>query len=490
MIETSSMQLLEALHRHARDMPRKVAVREVAMDGVGKVLTYEELVEGVGHVAGHLSNVIPAGSVVLLCAANTCDFHVAFLAALCGGFSVFPFSPDAAEPELIAASTRSRASAVIATAKILNLLHDRVQAALSIDDLMGEPILGQPMCDHVEPVPTLLLQTSGTTGHPGIVKRPAGTVDAVSRNMVEAIGWCSSDHVLATLPLCHSYGLEHGLLAPLLSGATVHLCRSFDLATVLHEMQHAGITLFPGVPSIFEMVGRLADDSVNFASLRTAYSAGAVLPPRVSDMMMTRFGLRLGQVYGATEVGSITFNDPHAASFDPGSAGLPMRDVVIRIVTSSGVPALRGTEGHVQISAPSMFSGYVGGDGTEVINGYFSAGDIARLSPGGHLTLTGRHKLLIDVGGLKVNPIEVEQLLLEHPSVGECVVVPVALSATVNRLKAVIIPRQHNLPPAADELTRFARARLTAYKVPRLFEFRASLPKTATGKVLRHLIEA
>jgi long-chain acyl-CoA synthetase len=322
----------------------------------------------VGQVAGRLANLVPAGSVVLLCAPNSCDFHVAFLAALSAGCSVYPFSPDAAEPELIAAATQSRASAVIAVGKNLNLLRDRVHAALSIDDLMRDAFVNGRMCEHVEPIHSLLLQTSGTTGHPGIVKRPAATVDAVSRNMVEAIGWSSTDHVLATLPLCHSYGLEHGLLAPLLSGATVHLCKAFDLATVLHEMQSAGITLFPGVPSIFEMLGRLGDESLRFRSLRTVYSAGAVLPPRVSEVVMSRFRLRIGQVYGATEVGSVTFNDPHASGFDPGSAGLPMRDVTIRILTSSGVPALRGTEGHVQISAPSMFSGYVGGDGTEIEN--------------------------------------------------------------------------------------------------------------------------
>ncbi|MBA2708766.1 MAG: acyl--CoA ligase [Gemmatimonadaceae bacterium] len=487
MIDIASMQLLEALARHVTDMPRKVAVREV---GGPQILTYQELAARVNQLAARLSNHLAPGSVVLLCAPNTSAFHIAFLAALAAGCSVFPFSPDAVEPELISAATQSRAAAVIATDDVLRTLADHVGVALSIDDLAREPLLHTQQSQHAEPHPTLLLQTSGTTGHPGIVRRSTPSIDAVSRNVIEAIGWHHADHVLATIPLCHSYGLEHGLLAPVLSGATVHLCRSFSLATVLHELQHTTITLFPGVPSIFEMLGRLADQDARFASVRTAYSAGAILPPRVSESMRARFGMRIGQVYGATEVGSVTFNDPHAASFDPASAGLPMRDVTIRVVTSSGVPSLQGTEGHVHISAPSLFTGYVGGDGMEINGGFFWAGDIARVSTTGHLTITGRHKLLIDVGGLKVNPIEVEQLLLEHPSVGECVVVPIALSDTVNRLKAVIIPRQESAPPAADELTRFARARLTAYKIPRLFEIRDFLPKTATGKVLRHLIEA
>ena len=488
MSDTDMFQLREAVQRHAVDAPDRIAVREVGPD-TGRTLSYEALNERVNLLADHLRNYLPPGSVVFLCCPNSCDFHVAFLAVLEAGCSVFPFSPDAVEPEIISAATRAKSAAAIAPRVILSVLADHVPVLLSTEELLGDPT--------VHDVPTasddscdLLLQTSGTTGHPGIVRRPIHTVDSVARNMVEAIGFTGGDHVLSTLPLCHSYGLEHGLLAPLLAGSAAHVCRSFNVATIFHELGNSGITLFPAVPSIFEMLSCLADEGARFTSLRTAYSAGSVLPPRVYEGVSGKFGIRIGQVYGATEVGSVTFNDPHATGFDAGSAGFPMRGVSIRVVTSSGVPSLIGTEGQVQISAPSMFSGYVDGDGSEIDNGFFPTGDIGRLSGGGRLAITGRHKLLIDVGGLKVNPIEVEQLLLEHPLVAECVVIPVAMSDTVNRLKALIVPRHDDDPPAPDELSRFARARLTAYKVPRVFEIRRSLPRTATGKVLRHLIEA
>jgi acyl-coenzyme A synthetase/AMP-(fatty) acid ligase len=270
----------------------------------------------------------------------------------------------------------------------------------------------------------------------------------------------------------------------------VNLCASFNLASVIEVLQRSKITVFPAVPSIFEMIGRLAPDEASFPSLRCAYSAGSVLPVPVSDMLRRRFDLRIGQVYGATEIGSVTFNDPHGRDFDPASAGAPMDGVVMRALTSSGFPALANTEGQIYVAAPSMFSGYLHGDGTEIDGGFFATGDVGRMSSSGHLTITGRLKLLIDIGGLKVNPTEVEQLLLEHPAVAECVVVPVPLTDTVNRLKALIIPRHAHQPPGAEELARFARAHLTAYKVPRMFEIRHWLPRTATGKVLRHLIEA
>jgi acyl-CoA synthetase (AMP-forming)/AMP-acid ligase II len=149
-------------------------------------------------------------------------------------------------------------------------------------------------------------------------------------------------------------------------------------------------------------------------------------------------------------------------------------------------------QGHVAVSAASMLRGYLGDDHSPTtIDGFFPTGDLGRLDERGNLTITGRIKLLIDVGGLKVNPLEVEQVLAEHPGVATCVVVPVRVSETVSRLKAIVTPRPdvaEPLEPAA--LRSFARSRLAGYKVPRVFEVRDRLPTSATGKILRHLVKA
>jgi acyl-CoA synthetase (AMP-forming)/AMP-acid ligase II len=225
-MDESEMQLLEAIRRHATDTPEKIAVREVSGE---RALTYADLASRVAARAREFSSTLPRGMVVILNAPNTADFHIDFLAILSTGCSPFPFSADSVEPEVVAAAKRSRAAAVIGADHALRILNS----------------------DHAEPLPTLFLQTSGTTGHPGIVRRPIPTLDAVARNMIEAIDWTVTDHVLTSIPLTHSYGLEHGLIAPLTSGATVHLCRSFNLAMVLEQLSHNLITLFPAVPSIF-----------------------------------------------------------------------------------------------------------------------------------------------------------------------------------------------------------------------------------------------
>jgi long-chain acyl-CoA synthetase len=256
-----------------------------------------------------------------------------------------------------------------------------------------------------------------------------------------------------------------------------------DLPSVVSELAKGEITLFPAVPAVFEMLAAVTDAPA-VTSLRTAYSAGAPLPQSVIDRFKDRFGVRVAQLYGATEIGSVTFNDPHAEPFAPASVGKAMRGVDIRLLDRSAEG-----EGHVAIRADSMFDGYLD-DETELLDGYFPTGDLGKLDDQGRLFITGRLKLLIDVGGMKVNPIEVETVLRQHPAVGDCVVVPVKQSETVHRLKAIVSPRPGVAKPLSAELRSFAKSHLSAYKVPRLFEVRDDLPRSATGKVLRHLVEA
>lgn len=337
--------------------------------------------------------------------------------------------------------------------------------------------------------PALLLQSSGTTDEPKIVRRDERALDAVTAAIVRACGFTPDDRVLAAVPLCHSYGLEHGILAPLAAGSCVHVSDAFDLSVVLPELRR-GITLLPGVPFMFEMLCRAADGT--FPGLRRVYSAGGPLPRQTFDLFHRKFGLRIGQVYGATEVGSVTFNDPDGPNFDPTSVGKPMDGVSIRILDAEDPrvdrPLPPGMEGQVAIAAPSMLSGYVG-ESAPLGDGHFLTGDLGVLGDDGALTVTGRLKLLIDVGGRKVNPAEVESVLLRHPQVGQCVVVPMRVGETVYRLRAIVTPAQVDAELSPQDLRRFARERLSAYKVPRVFEVRTSLPTSPAGKVLRRLAE-
>ena len=156
--------------------------------------------------------------------------------------------------------------------------------------------------------------------------------------MTEAIDFRAADRVLMTVPLTHSYGLEHGLLAPIWAGSCVHLCRGLDLSVILPELSGGGITIFPGVPSTFEMIAAVADPSVTMPALRIAYSAGGPLPRRSSIDLLIASACAFGQLYGATEIGSVTYNAP-GTDFDPASVGRAVRDVSVRILDLDGLHA-------------------------------------------------------------------------------------------------------------------------------------------------------
>ncbi len=420
------MRLLDRLARHAADRPTAVAFRDAA---TGDTLTWAGLHAAVARAAAELS----PESVAMLRLANTVEFPVAFLAALTAGCGVFPVSPAESPATVQAAGDRAGTRA---------------------------------------DAPHLLLLSSGSTAAPKVVRRSAASLDAVCEQMVTALGLTSADTVLATVPLCHSYGLEHGLLAPAWAGAAVTLCRGLDLPIVRRELTASHCTVLPAVPPAFEALARLGGP---LPWVRAAYSAGGPLPPVVAAACRDRLGLTIGQVYGATEIGSVTYT----ADAD-GSAGYPMPGVTIRT----------DADGQVMVAAGSLFDGYLGDENPTTPDGFYPTGDLGHVDAAGRLHVTGRAKLLIDVGGRKVNPLEVEAVLLAHPLVAGCVVVPVAQTDTVARLKAVVEPRRPGPTPDVEDLRSFARARLAAHKVPRAFEVRDALPRSAAGKVLRQQVQA
>lgn len=435
-------------------------------------------------VAGSLSQHLSPGQTLLISSANCTEVVVAILAGFAVGLRVFPVTCEASDDELMRLAIQSEAAGVVGSAGALSLLKDNVKHAWPIDSLLHPR--EKSLVVATSPG-SLILQSSGTTGFPRLVHRDAQSIDAVSEAMVESIGFFESDRVLALLPLSHSYGIEHGLFAPVWSGAEVILGHGLDLRVLQTELPHT--TIFPTVPSAVEILAELAGATTELPNLRRIYSAGSPLPRPVFERFLQRYRIRVSQLYGATEVGSVTFNASGEVDFDPASVGDPMRGVEIRIADllhpEKLLPAR--SEGHVHIRAASMFSGYLDQQ-PALMDGFFPTGDLGSLEAAGRLTITGRLKLLIDVGGLKVNPVEVETVLREHPLVGSCIVVPMRQSETVYRVKAIVTPRDPGHPPSVEDLRTLARQKLATYKVPRAFEIRASLPTTPTGKVLRHLV--
>ena len=472
------MKLLDHIASHP---PHRVAYLHAASRAT---CTYGELHDRVRTRSAALS-----GRPIVLHAANHIEVPIWFLAAIASGVDVLLLSEAAADAEVAALARRIGAQAVVSDTIVADI---------------GCPVwrLDSPASGTAtrrETLGNMLLATSGSTGTPKIVRRSAASLDAVAQGMVEAIGFQPDDRVLAAVPLTHSYGIEHGLLAPLWAGSTIVLCAGLDLPSLTAAFGR-GVTIFPAVPSMIERLADVGADVSGLHDVRVVYSAGGPLPQATRDRFTTRYGCAVGQLFGSTEVGTVLYR---AAPASEGDVGWPMRGVSIRIVDVDDPqrPVAPGEIGEVAIRSPSMFDGYIAetafdpatgsaADGVpDRIDGHFRTGDLGRLTPEGSLVLAGRSRLLIDTGGLKVNPLEVEQVLLQHPAIAACVVVPVRQSETVHRLRAVIVPRESGV--ITDQAVRaFARERLASYKVPRAIEFRTELPRSATGKVLRHIVEA
>jgi long-chain acyl-CoA synthetase len=480
-----SMRLLERLLSHATQAPEKIAYRDACS---GETLTFHQLFRRSATLARRLTDQLAPESVVLICCPNSLEFAVAFLGTLAAGCAAFLISTESPAAELRDVAERGNVACLIGLDEVLAAVPEKI--GIQLNDLTCESEEEFPATAQAARNARLLLLSSGSTGKPKIACRSGDALDAVAEQIAIAIGLTESDGILALVPMCHAYGIEHELLAPIWAGATVHLCRGLDLSLVQRELAGSEITLLPGVPSMFEMLGQLGEKAPALATLRTAYSAGGPLPLSVSQTFAARYGVPVGQLYGASEFGSITYGDPHNPRFQPGSVGQPMPGVRIRIVSGNDPSICEnpGIEGQVWVTARSMFNGYLAESDSSIIDSFFPTGDLGRIDSSGNLTITGRIKLMVDIGGQKVNPLEVEDVLLQHPMVADCVVVTVRQSETVLRLKAVLTPKGAALD--VEDLRRFAQQRLAGYKVPRVFEICQSLPRNATGKIQRHLVQA
>jgi long-chain acyl-CoA synthetase len=403
---------------------------------------------------------------------------------------VLPVAPDLPVAPLVETARRCRVTTVIAEQATLDALAGEIDRLVPIDSIDFDAPAGA-----AESPPSaggaILLQSSGTTGAPKIACRPAATLDAVGKTCSRAIGVNEHDAMLLCIPLYHSYAIDHGVLTAVVAGCAVELHRRFDPALARAALAAGRVSILPAVPVMLEALARSARGDDPAPALRRAYTAGSPLPRRIFDRFEQAYHVRVGQLYGTTEFGSVTFNDPDAPDFDPEAAGRPLEGVEIRILDASQARRDRalplGSEGHVAVASPSMLSGYIDGE-CPIEGGFLLTGDLGRLDASGRLTLTGRLKLLIDVGGLKVNPLEVEAVLMRHPAVREAVALELPYTETASRVKAIIIP-EDDQEVDVEELQRFAREQLIHYKVPRVFEICRTVPRSPTGKILRQELQ-
>lgn len=488
-----ALALLERLVHHARTRPDAAAIRFTG-DGRTTAIAWGELADLAGDVAARLEAQPPATGHALLMAENRIETQAALLGALAAGVSVLPVSPESPEAEWSELAARCDASLLIETAPPrgdarASWSGPRLEVAFEAGRTLRPRPVAHAALTTGGAAGSLLLHSSGTQGATKIVHRPPAALDALARNVARGVGLGPDDVVLITLPLCHSYAIDFALLGGILAGSTLELHERFVPGRAASALATRGVTLWPAVPLMLDAVSRSASGRAGGGApgLRVI-SAGSPLPARVREQFESAFGVPVAQLYGASEYGAIAYSPPDAPGFDPECVGRPFEEVTLRIAepgrSEAGVSLPTGEEGEVWVKSPTALDRYLDAPDRPDPEGFWRSGDLGRLDTYGALRVTGRVKALIDVGGRNVNPLEVESVLARHPDVAEAVVVGIPFSDTASRLKAIVVPRQGRTPQTST-LREFVRVRLAPHKVPRSFELRESLPRSAAGKVLR-----
>jgi acyl-CoA synthetase (AMP-forming)/AMP-acid ligase II len=331
-----------------------------------------------------------------------------------------------------------------------------------------------------------VILTSGTTGTPKGAQRSQPDTLGPLAAMFSKIPLRARERTVIAAPLFHSWGFAHFTLGLSLTSTYV-LRRRFDPEVTLRATQESGATALVVVPVMIQRILELGAETLKryeLPSLRVVAVSGSALPGELATKWMDTFGDNLYNLYGSTEVAWATIATPEDLRAAPGTAGRPPRGTAVRIVNADGNDVEPGKTGRVFVGNEMAFEGYTGGGGKDVLEGLLSSGDVGHFDAEGRLFIDGRDDEMIVSGGENVFPREVEDLLSDHDQIKEVAVIGVDDEQFGQRLKAfVVLKESTDLTP--DELKGYVKSNLARYKVPREIEFLDSLPRNATGKVLK-----
>ncbi|XP_041002860.1 oxalate--CoA ligase isoform X2 [Juglans microcarpa x Juglans regia] len=342
---------------------------------------------------------------------------------------------------------------------------------------------------------SLFLHTSGTTSRPKGVPLTQLNLASSVQNIKAVYKVSESDSTVLVLPLFHVHGLLAGLLSSLGSGAAVALPAAgrFSASTFWPDMIQYNATWYTAVPTIHQIIldRHLDKPEPAYPKLRFIRSCSASLAPAILSRLEDSFGAPVLEAYAMTEAAHLMSSNPlpENGPHKPGSVGKPVGQEMV-ILDENGVVQEAERSGEVCIRGPNVTKGYKNNPEANKAAfrfGWFHTGDLGYLDSDGYLHLVGRIKELINRGGEKISPIEVDAVLLSHPDIAEAVVFGVPDDKYGEEINCAIIPREGSGIEEAEVL-RFCNKNLAAFKVPKKVFVTDSLPKTATGKIQRRYV--
>lgn len=332
----------------------------------------------------------------------------------------------------------------------------------------------------------LLLHTSGTTSRPKLVPLTHANLAASARNVAATLELTADDRCLNLMPLFHIHGLVAALLASLECGASVVCTPGFNRRDVLGWMHEFQPTWYTAVPTIHRAMLDAHSSEGAISPLRFIRSSSAALPSSTLTALEERFGVPVVEAYGMTEAAHQIASNPRSGVRRPGAVG-PAAGPEIAILDGVEVTRAPDVHGEIVIRGANVMRGYLDNpdaNAASFVDGWFRTGDQGVLDRNGYLTITGRLKEIINRGGEKVAPTEVEEALLAHPEVDQAATFAVPHPRLGEDVAAAVVLRADAMVSRA-QLRRFVAVRLAAFKVPNRIVFVAEIPRGPTGKVQR-----
>lgn len=462
-------------------------------------VTYGELWAQVEVVARALAGAgVTAGDRVAIALPNGLGAVVSFLAASLAGTAA-PLSPAYKEPEFrfFFDDTAPKVLLLppVGADEARRAADDRIPI-ITIDDRSGAVVppggpLGRCPADAPGHAVALVLHTSGSTGRPKRVPLTHGDLAISIRNIAQTYALGEDDVSLCAMPLFHVHGLVASTLTTLATGGTVLLPPAFQPLGFWRIARQYGATWYSASPSLHQLLLTRHDARRSqVARLRFIRSCSAPLSPQLMHALEDAFETPVVEAYGMTEAAhQVTSNPLPPGRRVPGSVG-PPGAVDVGIVDEDGRPLAAGVHGEVVLRGPNVIRAYEENpeaNAASFVNGWFRTGDQGYLGDDGYLRLVGRIKELINRGGEKIAPREIDEVLLAHPAIAEAVSFGVPHPTWGEEVAAVVVPRE---PVSEATLISFCEARLADFKCPIRVHVAEEIPRTQNGKIMRRVVAA
>jgi acyl-CoA synthetase (AMP-forming)/AMP-acid ligase II len=488
-----------AILRHAESRPDSLAVVATGFEP----LSYRDLRDYVAHTAVRLRDSgLDRSARVAVALPNGADAALAIVATACAAVAV-PIDTQLTAPEIDGRLARLRPRAVIvpgdgpsatrdvAMGRGLTVIEAKREGPGKLGMNLSAPNVG-PGAAAEEPdaaAIAFILQTSGTTAEPKLIPFSHGNMLAAAARVQSWFGLTPADRCLSVSPVCYSHGLKVTVFTPLITGGSIAFPlspSSLDVDEWLGDLKPTWYSAGPTLHRFMLDKTKPLSNIKSVHSLRFVASGGLPLSREVLGGLAAVLGVPVLEHYGSSEAAQTSSNLAPPGSYKPGTCGIPVRGAV-KIVAESGHEAFPDEQGEILVAGPTVTSGYLDApelNSASFVDGWFRTGDIGSIDADGFLTLHGRKSEMINRGGQKISPVEVDDALHRHPAVAEAATFGTPHPRLGEDVAAAVVLREGaSVTPL--ELREFLLPSLAQFKIPRRIVFVDRLPKGATGKVQR-----